>query len=68
MRALVEIVFRTEKTRHDGVAAVLSLPSRHDGGQVAGRRYQMAFGSDLRLFGLASAASVLMGLVLLVLT
>lgn len=30
--------------------------------------YQMAFGSDLRLFGLASAASVLMGLVLLVLT
>ncbi|MGO7624638.1 sugar ABC transporter permease, partial [Rhizobium ruizarguesonis] len=26
------------------------------------------FGSDLRLFGLASAASVLMGLVLLVLT
>ena len=30
--------------------------------------YQMAFGSDLRLFGLASAASVLMGLVLLALT
>ncbi|AGS26292.1 carbohydrate ABC transporter permease [Rhizobium etli] len=30
--------------------------------------YQMAFGSDLRLFGLASAASVIMGLVLLVLT
>ena len=30
--------------------------------------YQMAFGSDLRLFGLASAASVLMGLVLLSLT
>lgn len=30
--------------------------------------YQMAFGSDLRLFGLASAASVLMGAVLLVLT
>ncbi|TCU31028.1 carbohydrate ABC transporter membrane protein 1 (CUT1 family) [Rhizobium azibense] len=30
--------------------------------------YQMAFSSDLRLFGLASAASVLMGFVLLVLT
>ncbi|MCM2451706.1 carbohydrate ABC transporter permease [Agrobacterium vitis] len=30
--------------------------------------YQMAFGSDLRLFGLASAAATLMGCVLLVLT
>ncbi|MGG7519346.1 carbohydrate ABC transporter permease [Allorhizobium undicola] len=30
--------------------------------------YQVAFGGDLRLFGLASAASVLMGAVLLVLT
>jgi len=30
--------------------------------------YQMAFGSDLRLLGLASAASVLMGVVLLALT
>lgn len=30
--------------------------------------YQMAFAGDLRLYGLASAASVLMGLVLLVLT
>lgn len=30
--------------------------------------YQMAFGSDLRLFGLASAAATLMGVVLLILT
>ncbi|MVA55161.1 carbohydrate ABC transporter permease [Agrobacterium vitis] len=30
--------------------------------------YQMAFGSDLRLFGLASAAATLMGCVLLILT
>ena len=30
--------------------------------------YQTAFGSDLHLFGLASAASMLMGFVLLILT